>query len=357
MSGEQVLVVDDELSMRQFLQILLERDGYRVRTAASGAEGALARRRAVARSRADRPQHAGNERDGAPQGLKARAAGATDSRADVRVIMVTAFGTTESAIEAMKHGAVDYILKPFNNDELRLVVRRALGQSRLEAENARLRTELQDRFHFGNLVGASEAMRAVYALIHRVKDTRINCLLSGESGTGKEMVARAIHYSGNRSEHPFVAINCGAIPENLVESELFGHKRGSFTGAVKDKTGLMQKAHRGTLFLDEVNSLPLTTQVKLLRALQERRFMPVGGTQELEVDLRLLAATNADLEEQVAAGEFREDLFYRLNVVQVRLPPLRDGARTSPTWSGTSSDTSPTSTGSRSGSRPMPWTS
>ena len=167
-------------------------------------------------------------------------------------------------------------------------------------------------------------MQAVYDLIHRVKETRINCLLLGESGTGKEVVARAIHFSGARADFSFVAINCGAIPENLVESELFGHKRGSFTGAVTDKVGLLEEAHKGTLFLDEVNSLPLSTQVKLLRAIQERRFLPVGGTREVSVDVRILAASNADLEDLVRQGEFREDLYYRLNVVQIRLPPLRD---------------------------------
>ncbi len=324
MPGEQILVVDDDLSLREFLEILLVRDGYVVRTAHS-AERALVLAEEqwpdLVLTDLNMPGLSGLD---LLRELKTRSAGDAPGRPDVEVVMVTAYGTTESAVEAMKHGAADYVLKPFNNDELRLVVRRALGRRDLEAENLRLKAELHDRFSFGNLVGSSRVMGAVYDMIRRVKDNRISCLIVGESGTGKEMVARAIHYSGNRSSQPFIAINCGAIPENLVESELFGHKRGSFTGAVKDKTGLMQEAHGGTLFLDEVNALPLTTQVKLLRALQERRFTPVGGTREVEVDLRVLAATNADLEDCVRTGEFREDLYYRLNVVQVALPPLRD---------------------------------
>jgi two-component system response regulator PilR (NtrC family) len=224
----------------------------------------------------------------------------------------------------MTKGAANYVLKPFSNDELRLVVRRALGRGRLVAENTRLKAALQGEYHFGNLVGSSPAMTSVYALINRVKDSRINCLILGESGTGKEVVARAIHYSGNRSEGPFVPINCGAIPENLIESELFGHKRGSFTGAIKDKKGLIETANHGTLFLDEINSLPAAAQVKLLRAIQEQTFLPVGAIKEVQVDTRIIAATNSDLDAMVAGGEFREDLYYRLNVVELTLPPLRN---------------------------------
>jgi two-component system response regulator PilR (NtrC family) len=321
--GESILIVDDDLSLREFLGILLARDGYSVRAAATG-EAAMA---AVETDWPDlvltdlnMPGMSGLD---LLRELKARAA---RNGTDVEVVMVTAYGTTESAVEAMKHGAADYVMKPFNNEELRLIVKRALDRRELEVENSRLKSELGGRYHFGNLVGSSSAMGVIYDLVRRVKDTRINTLLCGESGTGKEVVARAIHYSGVRGEHPFVAINCGAIPENLVESELFGHAKGAFTGAVRDKVGLMQAADKGTLFLDEVNSLPLSAQVKLLRAIQERRFTPVGTTRELSVDVRIIAATNSDLEDAVAEGTFRQDLYYRLNVVQLQLPPLRKRA-------------------------------
>jgi len=320
-SGERVLVVDDDLSMREFLSILLRRDGYRVDAAPSG-DAALA---ACEKSWPDLVLSDLNMPGMSGLDLLRKLKGQAARRSrDVEVVMVTAYGTTESAVEAMKQGAADYVLKPFNNEELRLVVRRALGRRVLEQENVRLKVALQDRYHFGNLVGSSPAMAEVYDLVRRVKDTRINCLLLGESGTGKEMVARAIHFSGVRSEGAFVPINCGAIPENLVESELFGYRKGAFTGAVRDKDGLVETAHGGTLFLDEVNALPLSSQVKLLRAIQERRITPVGGTREIEVDIRILAAANVALEDSVAEGAFREDLYYRLNVVQILLPPLRE---------------------------------
>ena len=320
MAGERVLVVDDELSMREFLTILLEQDGYDVQTAATAEEGLECMKRrwpALLLTDLNLPGASGLEL------LQTAHSLATQRGRDVQVVVITAFGTTESAIEAMKLGAANYVLKPFNNDELRLVIRRALGLAELEAENVRLRMALEDR-HVGKLVGSSPAMLRIYDLIRRVMSTPISCLVIGESGTGKEMVARAIHFSGDRCEQPFVPINCGAIPENLVESELFGHKKGSFTGAVRDKIGLFQAADGGTVFLDEVNSLPLSAQVKLLRALQERRFTPVGGVDESTVDVRVIAASNADLEAAVRSGTFREDLYYRLNVVQIPVPPLRD---------------------------------
>ena len=331
MAGERVLVVDDELSMREFLSILLSQDGYDVETASSG-EDALerveARWPALVLTDLNMPGISGIELLRALQERGARRG------QYVQVVVVTAYGTTESAIEAMKLGAANYVLKPFNNDELRLVVRRSLGQAELVQENTRLRQELSDRYHFGNLVGASPAMLRVYDLIRRVTNTRISCMVIGESGTGKEMVARAIHFSGDRASRPFVPINCGAIPEALVESELFGHKKGSFTGAVRDKVGLFTAASGGTLFLDEVNSLPLAAQVKLLRAIQERRFTPVGGIDEVEVDVRVIAASNAELEDEVKAGNFREDLYYRLNVVQIRVPPLRERSEDIPALVG-----------------------
>jgi two-component system response regulator PilR (NtrC family) len=321
MAKGRVLVVDDDLSMRQFLSILLQREGYLV-DAADSAEAALS---GLAQSWPDLVLSDVNMpgMTGLELLVELKRRGLAAGRG-VEVVLVTAYGTANTAVEAMKAGAADYVLKPFNNDELLLVVRRALARRDLEIENEQLKRELKDKFHFGQLIGNAPAMMEVYELIRRVKDTRINCLLVGESGTGKELVARAIHHSGPRADRAFTAVNCGAIPEGLVESTLFGHRRGAFTGADRDREGLLQAAHRGTLFLDEVNSLPLSAQVKLLRVLQERRFTPVGETREQEVDVRVVAASNAHLEDLVKEGQFREDLYYRLNVVQLRIPPLRD---------------------------------
>jgi two-component system, NtrC family, response regulator PilR len=321
MPGEPIVVVDDELSMREFLAILLRQEGYQVRAVPSAEEAMSAVEVEWPRLVLTDLNLPGDDGIDLLKTLKARAA---TLQKDVSVVVVTAYGTTESAIEAMRMGASDYVLKPFNNDELRLVVRKALGLQELEAENLRLKLALKGKHHFGQLVGDSESMKRIYEMVRQVKDTKISCLIEGESGTGKEMVSRAIHYSGVRRDAPFVAVNCGAIPENLIESELFGHKRGSFTGAVQDKVGLMQAADGGTLFLDEVATLPAAAQVTLLRALQERTFLPVGGVKEIEVDVRVIAATNVKLQDAVAEGVFREDLFYRLNVVLMTLPPLRE---------------------------------
>ena len=321
MSRERLLIVDDEPAVRQVLQLLFSRHSYDVEVAISG-EDALrqveTRWPALVLTDLNMP---GMDGLGLVKRLKER--GARDGR-DVECIVVTAYGSTEVAVEAMKVGAIDYVQKPFRNDELLIKVRRALSQRQLERDNLRLQQRIKEGARYHNLVGSSEAMRAVYDMIGRIKDTRISCLIEGQSGTGKEKVAEAIHYSGVRGTGPFVPINCGAIPENLVESELFGHKKGSFTGASRDKMGLMQAAHRGTLFLDEVASLPMYAQVKLLRALQERKITPVGGVQEVSVDVRVLAASNVDLEAAVESGDFREDLYYRLNVVRIGLPPLRE---------------------------------
>ncbi|NOY26780.1 MAG: sigma-54-dependent Fis family transcriptional regulator [Oligoflexia bacterium] len=321
--AERILVVDDELSMREFLQILLSREGFEV-DVVSSAEQALEQVNEAwpALIMTDLNMSGLNGLELLRE-VKARAA---QSGRDVEVIVVTAYGSTESAVAAMQAGAADYVTKPFNNAELLLVVKRALERQTLEVENVRLKSQVRGQYHFGNLVGSSRAMAEVYDLIRRIKDTRINCLIEGESGTGKEVVARAVHYSGVRRDGPFVAINCGAIPENLVESELFGYVRGAFTGANRDKKGLMRAAHGGTLFLDEVVSLPLAAQVTLLRALQERRVTPVGSVHEVAVDVRLVAASNVALEDAVADGSFREDLYYRLNVVRIVLPPLRERA-------------------------------
>jgi two-component system response regulator PilR (NtrC family) len=321
MRRDRILVVDDDLSMRQMLGILLKRFGYTVEVAASAEEALVCLEETwpdLVLTDLNMPGIHGID---LLCEVKRRAA---VSERDVEVIVVTAYGSTRTAVDAMTKGAANYVLKPFNNDELKMVIRRALGRRALQAENRMLKAQLRDQYHFGNLIGASRAMNRIYELIERVKDTKINCLIVGESGTGKELVARAIHFSGSRAEEAFVPINCGAIPEALVESELFGHKKGSFTGAVKDKKGLMEISDGGTLFLDEVNSLPQSAQVKLLRAVQERRFTPVGGLKEVEVDIRIVAASNADLEAMVASGEFREDLYYRLNVVQILLPPVRE---------------------------------
>jgi two-component system response regulator PilR (NtrC family) len=243
---------------------------------------------------------------------------------DALVVMITAFATTETAIAAMKEGAYDYVTKPFKVDEIKLVVHKALEKKSLASENARLRSELRSERRDRQMVGTSPRMQQVYELVGRVASTKTNVLIVGESGTGKELVARAIHKESDRADAAFVALNCGAIPENLLESELFGHVKGAFTGAVGNKAGLFESADGGTLFLDEVGELTLPLQVKILRAIQEKTIRRVGGNSDRRVDVRILAATNRRLEEEVAAGRFREDLYYRLNVIQLQLPPLRE---------------------------------
>jgi two-component system response regulator PilR (NtrC family) len=240
------------------------------------------------------------------------------------VIVITAFASTDSAISAMKEGAYDYITKPFKVDQIRLVVEKALEKKLLAVENRRLRSELRSQSRQRNIIGNSSALQRVFDLIAQVADTKTNVLISGESGTGKELVARAIHAQSERCNRAFVAINCGAIPENLLESELFGHVKGAFTGAVQNKEGLFETADGGTLLLDEVGELSPTLQVKLLRATQDKTIRRVGGTGDRQVNVRIVSATNRHLEDEVAAGRFREDLYYRLNVIQIALPPLRD---------------------------------
>jgi two-component system response regulator PilR (NtrC family) len=243
---------------------------------------------------------------------------------DTAVIIMTAHGSTATAVEAMRLGASDYLTKPFQVDEMKIAVESALKARALEQENRQLRSELGKSFSFENIVGNSEAMQPVFDLVKRVSQTKTNIMILGESGTGKEMVAHAIHRNGSDPSAPFVVINCAAIPEPLFESELFGHKKGAFTGAVQDKAGIFSQADGGTLFLDEVGDIPLSVQVKLLRAIQQKSFRPVGGSADVTVDARIICATNKDLEAMVAKGEFREDLFYRLNVIQIRLPALRE---------------------------------
>ncbi|HQU72381.1 MAG TPA: sigma-54 dependent transcriptional regulator [Calditrichia bacterium] len=240
------------------------------------------------------------------------------------IIMMTAFGTIKNAVEAMKLGIFDYLTKPINLDELLIQIPRALESRRLERENQDLRQKINQTYSFDNIVGISGKMQSVFAKVTKVANSDATVLLRGESGTGKELVARAIHFQSRRREQPMVEINCASIPESLLESELFGHEKGAFTGAYKTKKGRFELAHRGTIFLDEIGDLPLSLQAKLLRVLQERTFSRVGGVENIEVDVRLVAATNADLEEKMKANLFREDLYYRLNVIPIILPPLRE---------------------------------
>lgn len=243
---------------------------------------------------------------------------------DLPVIMMTAYGSVEKAVEAMRKGAFDYILKPFKNEELKLTIRKAVDHYALICKNRYLTKELQERYQYSNIIGKSAPMQRIYQLIEKVAPTKATVLITGESGTGKELIARAIHFNSTRSEQPFVSVNCGALPETLLESELFGHERGAFSGAVSQRKGRFELANGGTLFLDEISEMSTSLQVKLLRILQEMEFERVGGSQTLKVDVRMVAASNRILKEEVAAGRFRADLFYRLNVVNIHLPPLRE---------------------------------
>jgi two-component system response regulator PilR (NtrC family) len=312
-----VLVVDDERSMREFLAICLRRVGHQVSVAESG-EKAL---EWLAQSPAD-VVVTDLKMPGKVDGL-GLLRGIRDQGLDTEVIVVTAFATPETAIAAMKQGAYDYLTKPFKVDEINAVIDRALEKRALVEANVALREKVTGRYRLASLLGRSPQMQRVFELIGKIHSTRTSILVTGESGTGKELVARALHSEGNRAQKAFVAVNCGAIPEELMESELFGHRRGSFTGAVADKTGLFQQADGGILFLDEIGELSLGLQVKLLRVLQERKVKPIGDTVETEVDVRVVAATNRELEEEVSRGAFRSDLYYRLNVIEVRLSPLR----------------------------------
>src|SRR3989338_6388842 len=300
----KILVVDDEESLREFLEIMLKRDGYEVETAANGELALnLLKKKSfdIVITELQMPKVHGME----------VLAKAKDMDPQLVVMVITAFGSTESAVEAMKLGAYDYITKPFKIDEIKLIVKKALEKRMLARENIYLKKELETKYTFGNLVGSAAAMVKIYDLIQRVCETRANVLITGESGTGKELVAKAIHYNGPLKDKPFVTVNCGAIPENLMESEMFGHKKGSFTGAVADKMGLFEVANGGTIFLDEIGEIPLQTQVKLLRVLQEKTFKRVGSTEDITVNVRIMAATNKNLMQEVSQGRFREDLYYR----------------------------------------------
>jgi two-component system, NtrC family, response regulator PilR len=320
----RILIVDDEQSMREFLAICLRRAGHTTAVATS-AEQAIEQlgTRAFDIVVTDLKMPGNLDGIGLLDAIKGGKLAVDGVPIDSEVILVTAFATAETAIAAMKKGAYDYLTKPFHVDEINAVIGRALEKRALVAENLALKDQVAGRVRLAQLLGKSRAMQKVFELIAKIHSTKTNVLITGESGTGKELVARALHTEGNRAQKPFVAVNCGAIPEELMESELFGHKKGAFTGAVADKLGLFQEADGGTLFLDEIGELSLALQVKLLRALQERKVKAVGANEELEIDVRVIAATNRDLEAEVARNAFRADLYYRLNVVEVQLPPLR----------------------------------
>ena len=313
----RVLVVDDEQSMRNMLAIALKQEGYEVVTAEDGE----AARRELEASSVD--LIVSDIRMPGLDGIEVLRF-AREHTPGTEVILVTAHASTASAVEALRLGAYDYVTKPFDINELKLTVRRALEVKELRKENVDLKLQLTDRHRLDDLVGKSEAMARVFELINRVTDSDFTVLITGGSGTGKELVARAIHNRGRRKDKPFVTINCSAVPAQLLESELFGHKRGSFTGADRDKDGLFVAAQGGTILLDEIGEMPIEMQPKILRVLEDSRVRPVGATTETEVNVRMLAATNRDLQRAVDGGRFREDLFYRLNVIEIDLPPLKD---------------------------------
>jgi DNA-binding NtrC family response regulator len=310
-----LLIVDDEASLRDFLTIVFEEEGWKVDSAGSLEEAHVALHRLepdIVLCDLMLPDGSGIDfiRD-----VKA-------SSPSIAFVMITAHTSTRTAVEALKAGAVDYIAKPFDIEELKIIVRKAVERKELEDENIHLRTALEERFTFSNIIGKSAKMQEIFSIVQRIARTMSTVMISGESGTGKELIARAIHYNSDR-RGKFVSINCGALPETLLESELFGHERGSFTGAIREKRGLFQEADRGTIFLDEIGDTTLAMQIKLLRVLQERTVRRVGSNVESPVDVRVIAATNRDLGDSIRDGTFREDLFYRINVIPIALPPLR----------------------------------
>ena len=314
---DKILVVDDEKSMRDFLSIVLKKEGYSVTTAEDGeTAGRLIRKEMFDLVLTDVKM----PKIGGLQVLKT----VKEASPDTLVLMITAFASTETAIEAMKEGAYDYLTKPFQIEEVKLIIRNALEKKRLRAENQLLKKKVRGAATLEDIIGRSEPMQNVMQVVKKVADTQSNVLILGESGTGKELIAQAIHSDSRRKDKPFVTVNCSALPEPLLESELFGHMKGSFTGAHVNKPGLFEVAHEGTIFLDEIGDTPPGIQAKLLRVLEEKEFRRIGGTQNIRVDVRIIAATNKDLEKAVTEGTFREDLYYRLDVIPIHLPPLRD---------------------------------
>jgi len=313
----KILVVDDDLEMCQLLSDVLKGEGFSVIALSDSLEASKALKR--------------EEFDTIVTDLKMKGLKGLDlleeanKRAPLTpVIIITAFGTIESAIQAMKMGAYDYLTKPFRMDELILTVKKALENRLLKKEVVRLRKEVETRYHFHQLIGRSNSMQKIYALVERISDSSSNVFITGESGTGKELVARAIHYNGVRKDGPFIAVNCAAIPETLLESELFGYRKGAFTDAKTDKKGLMFEANTGTLFLDEITEMPNTLQAKLLRVMEEREVRPLGDTRSYPIDVRIISTTNRDIQFVFEKGRFREDLYYRLKVIDIELPPLRE---------------------------------
>ncbi|HVZ60106.1 MAG TPA: sigma-54 dependent transcriptional regulator [Terriglobales bacterium] len=311
-----VLIIDDEASIRESLETLLDSDGYEVRSAASAEEGLL--------RLAERPidaillDFALPDRNGLDLLRELR-----ERDAELPIIMITAYGTVENAVAAMRGGASNFIQKPWDNEKLLADLRLVIRQRRTQEENIQLKRALKQRYNFENIVGKSEPMLRIFDLVAQVAPSRSTVLLQGESGTGKELIAKAVHANSPRKDRPFVPVNTGSMPGDLLESTLFGHVRGAFTSAIASKKGLFEVADRGTLFLDEIGSMSMETQAKILRVLQDRKFMHLGGVQELQVDVRIIAATNVDLKQLCSEGKFREDLYYRLNVISIDLPPLR----------------------------------
>ena len=314
---EKILIIDDEKSILDLLSVVFKKEGYRVRATLSAKKALeLLNKEEFGLILTDikLPEMSGFE-------ILKRV---RESKPDIAVVMITAYGNVKQAVEALKAGAFDYVVKPFDVDELKIIVAKALEKKRLQEENILLRKELKEKHSFETVIGKSKKIKQIYSMIEKIAGTDSTILVTGESGTGKELAARAIHSLSPRQENRFVSINCGALPENLLESELFGHVEGAFTGAVADKLGMFEVAQRGTLFLDEVGEMAPWTQVKLLRTLQDKKIRRVGGTEEAVIDVRIIAATNQDLKKKISEGKFREDLFYRLNVISFEMPPLRE---------------------------------